>query len=161
MEKTRHLSKKSRDTKAIFHAKMNTIKDRNGMGLTEAEEIIQKQQEYTEELHKNGFNEPENQNGVITHLETDILECEVNWASGSITTDKARGSGGIQAELFKILEDDAVKLLHSICHQIWKTHRTGKGLFIPIAKGAMPKKCSNYCAIALISHANKVILKIL
>ena len=132
MEKTRDLSKKSRDTKAIFHAKMNTIKDRNGMGLTEAEEIIQKQQEYTEELHKNGFNEPENQNGVITHLETDILECEVNWASGSIIKNKASGGDGIPTELFQTLKDDDVKCYTEYTSKFGKlsnSHRIGKSQF--------------------------------
>ena len=104
----------------MFHAKMGTRKDRNGMELTEAEEI-KRWQEYTEELHKTDLNDPDNHDGVITHLEPDILECEVKWALGSITTNKASGGDGIPAELFQILKDDAVKVPHSICEQIWKT----------------------------------------
>jgi len=118
MGKTRDLFKKSRDTKGIFHAKMGTIKDRNAMDLTEAEEIKKRWQEYTEELYKKDLHDPDNHNGVITHLEPDILECEVNWALGSITTNKASGSNEIPAERFQILKNDAVKVLHSICQQI-------------------------------------------
>ena len=120
MGKTRDLFRKIRDTKGAFHAKMGTIKDRNSMDLTEAEDIKKRWQEYTEELYKNNLNDPDNQDDVITHLEPDILECEVNWALGSITTNKASGSDGIPIELFQILKDDAVKVLHSICQQIWK-----------------------------------------
>ena len=110
-----------RDIKGTFHAKMVTIKDRNGMDLTEAEDIKKRWQEYTEELHKKYLHEPDNHDGVITHLEPDILECEVEWALGSIATNKASGDDGIPVELFQILKDDAVKVLHSICQQIWKT----------------------------------------
>jgi len=115
MEKTRDLFKKIRDTKGTFHAKMSTIKDRNGMDLTEAEDIKKRWQEYTEELYKKDLNDPDNHNGVIIHLEPDILESEVKWALESITTNKASGGDGIPVELFQILKDDAVKVLHSIC----------------------------------------------
>ena len=125
--KTRDLLKKIRVTKGMFHAKMGSIKDRNGMDLTEAEDI-KKWQEYIEQ-YKKDLNDPDNHNGVITQLEPDILECKVKWALGSITT-KLVESDGIPVELFQILKDDAVKALHSICQQIWKTgHRTGKGQF--------------------------------
>ena len=120
MGKTRDLFKKIRDTKGTFHAKMGTIKDRNGMGLTEAENIKKRWQQYTK-LYKKDPHDPDNHDGVITHLEPDILECEVKWALGSITTKKASGGDGIPVELFHILKDDAVKVLHSICQQIWKT----------------------------------------
>ena len=123
MGKTRDLFKKIRDTKGIFHAKMASIKDRNGMDLTEAEDIKKRWQEYTEESNKKDLHDPDNHNGVITHLEPDILECEVKWASGSITTNKASGGDGIPVELFQNLKDDAVKVLHSICQQIWKTQQ--------------------------------------
>ena len=119
--KTRELFKKIRDIKGIFHEKMRTIKDRNSMDLTEAEDIKKRWQEYTEELYKKDLHDPDNHDGVITGLETDILECEVKWALGSITTNKASGDDGIPVELFQILKDDAVKLMHSICQQIWKT----------------------------------------
>ena len=112
---TRDLFKKIRDTKGTFHAKMGSIKDRNGMDLTEAEDIKKRWQEYTEELYKKDLHNPDNHNGVITHLEPEILEREVKWALGSITTNKASGGDGIAAELFQILKDDAVKVLHSIC----------------------------------------------
>ena len=115
MGKTRDLFKKIRDTKGTFHAKMGTIKDRNGMDLTEAEDIKKRWQEYTEELYKNDLHDQDNHNGVITHLEPDILECEVKWALGSITTNKVSGGDGISVELFQTLKDDAVKGLHSIC----------------------------------------------
>ena len=118
MGKTRDLFKKIRDTKGTFHAKMGSIKDRNGMDLTEAEDIKKRCQEYTEELYKKYLHDPDNHNGVITHLEPDILECEVKWAFGSITTNKASGGDGIPVELFQILKDDAVKMMHSICQQI-------------------------------------------
>ena len=123
MEKTRELFKKIRDTKGTFHAKMDSIKDRNGMDLTEAEDIKKMWQEYTGELYKKNLHNPDNHESVITHthLKLDILECEVRWALGSITTNKASGGDGIPVELFKILEDNAVKVLHSICQQIWKT----------------------------------------
>ena len=132
MGKTRDLFKKIRDTKGRFHAKMGTIKDRNSMAQTEVEDIKKRWQEYTEELYKKDLHDPENHNGVITHLEPDILECEVKWALESITTNKASGGDAVPSELFQILKDDAVKVLHSICQQIWKTssgHRIGKGQF--------------------------------
>ena len=115
MRKTRDLCKKIGDTKGIFHAKKGSIKDRNGMDLTEAEDIKKRWQEYTEILYEKDLHDPDNHNGVITHLEPDILECEVKWASGSITMNKASGGDGIPVELFQILKDDAVKVLHSIC----------------------------------------------
>ena len=118
MVKTRDLFKKTRDTKGTFHAKMGSIKDRNGMDLTEAEDIKKRWQEYLEELYKKGLHNKENHGGVITHLEPDILECEVKWALESITKNKARGSDGIPVELFQILKDDAVTVLHPICQQI-------------------------------------------
>ena len=121
MGKTRDLFKKIRDTKGTFHAKMGSIKDRNGMDLTEAEDIKKRWQEYTEELYKNDLHDPDNHDGVITHVEASILECEVKWALESITTNIASGGYGIPVELFQILKDDAVKALHSICQQIWKT----------------------------------------
>ena len=123
MGKTRDLFKKLRDTKGIFHAKMGTIKDRNVMNLTEAEEIKKRWQEYTEELYKKGLDDPDSHSGVITHLEPGILESEVKWALGNITANKASGSDEIPAELFQVLKDDAVKVLHSICQQIWKTQQ--------------------------------------
>ena len=128
MQKTRDIFKKIRDTKGTFHAKMGTIKDRTGMDLTEAEDIKKRWQEDTE-LYKKDLTVPDNHNGVITHLEPDIPEGEVKWALGSITMNKASGGEGIPAELFQILKDDAVKVLHSIYQQIWKTHQwpwTGK-----------------------------------
>ena len=118
MGKTSNLFKKIRDTKGIFHAKMGSIKDRNGRDLTEAEDIKKRWQEYTEELYKKDLHDPDNHDGVITHLEPDILECEVKWALESITTNKASGGDGIPAELFQILKDDAVKTLHSTCQKI-------------------------------------------
>ena len=121
MGKTRDLFKKLRDTKGIFHVNMGTIKDRNGMDLTEAEDIKKRWQEYTEELYKKDLYDPDNHDGVITHLEPDILECEVKWALERITMNKASAGDGITVELFQILKDDAVKVLHSICQQIWKT----------------------------------------
>jgi len=122
MGKTRDLFKKMRGTKGTFHAKMGKIKDRNGMDLTEAG-IKKRWQGYTEEVYKKDLHDPDNHNDVITHLEPDILECEVKWVLGSITTSKASGGDGIPAELFQILKDDAVKVLHSICQQIWKTQQ--------------------------------------
>ena len=136
MGKTRDLFKKIRDTKGIFHAKMGTIKDRNGIDLTEAEDI-KKWQEYTE-MYKKDLHNPDNHDGVITHLEPDILDCEIKWTLGSITMDKASGGDGIPVELFQILKDDAVKVSHSICQQIWKTQQWSqdgkKSVFIPITK---------------------------
>ena len=123
MEKTRGLFKKIRDIKGTFHANMDSIKDRNGVNSTEAEDIKKRWQEYTEELYKKHLPDPDNHNGVITHLEPDILECKVKWALESITTNKASGGDGIPVELFQILKDDAVKVLHSIRQQIWKTQQ--------------------------------------
>ena len=123
MGKTRDLFKIIRDTKRTFHAKMGTIKDRKGMDLTEAEDIKKRWQKYTEELYTKDLHDQINHDGVIIHLEPDILECEVKWALESITTNKARGGDGILVELFQILKDDAVKVLHSICQQIWKTQQ--------------------------------------
>ena len=123
MGKTRDLFKKIRDTKGAFHAKMGTVKDRNGMDLMEVEDIRKRWQEYTEELYKKGLYNPDNHDGVITDLEPDILECEVKWALGSITMNKASGGDGIPVELFQILKDDAVKVLHLIYQQIGKTHQ--------------------------------------
>ena len=121
MGKTRDLFKKIRDTKGTFHAKMGLIKDRNSMDLTEAEDIKKRWQENTEELYKKDLHDPDNHNSVSIHLEPDILECKVKWALGSITTNKDSGGDGIPAELFQILKDEAVKVLHPICQQIWKT----------------------------------------
>ena len=148
MGKTRDLFKKIRDTKGTFHAKMGSIKDRNCMDLTEAEDIKKRQQEYTEELYKKDLHDQDNHDGVITNLEPDILECEVKWALGSITTNKASGGDGIPLELFQILRDDAVKVLHSILQQIWKTQKWPqhwkRSLFIQIPKKGNAKECSNY-----------------
>ena len=144
---------------------MGSIKDRNGMDLTEAEDIKKRWQEYTEQLYKKDLNDPDNHDNVITHLESDILECEVKWALGSITTKKASRGDGIAVELFQILKDDAVKVLHSICQQIWKTQQWPqdwkRSVFLPIAKKGNAKECSNYCTIAPISYASRVMLKIL
>ena len=123
MGKTGDLFKKIRNTKGIFHAKMGSIKDRNGRDLTEAEDIKKRWQEHREELYRKDLSDPDNHDGVITHLEPDILECEVKWALESITVKKASGGDGIPVELFQILKDDAVKVLHSICQQIWKTQQ--------------------------------------
>ena len=164
MGKTRDLFKKIRDTKGTFHAKMGTIKDRNCMDLTEAEDIKKRWQEYTEELYKKDLHDPDNHDGMITLLGPDILECKVKWVLGSITMNKASGCDGIPAKLFQILKDDAVKVLHSIRQQIWKTQQWPqdweRSIFIPIPKKADAKECSNHCPIALISHASKVMLKI-
>jgi len=160
MGKTRDLFKKTRDTKITFHAKMSTIKD-----LTEADDIKKGWQEYTEELYKNNLHDPDNHDGVITHLEPDILECKGKWALGSIATNKASGGDAVPVELFQILKDDAVKVLYSICQQIWKTQQWPedwiRSVFIPIPKKGNAKEYSNYCTIALISHSSKVMLKIL
>ena len=164
MANTRYLFKKIRDTKGIFLAKMSSIKDRNGIDLTEAEDITKRWQEYTEELSKKDH-DPDNCDCVITHLEPDILKCEIRWALGSITTNKASGGDGILVELFQMLKDDTVKVLHSICQQIWKTQQWPqdwkRSVFIPIPNKGNVKECSNYCTIAFISHASKVMLKIL
>ena len=140
MGMTRDLFKKIRDTKGTFHAKMGSIKDKNGMDLTEAEDIKKRQQEYTEEVYKKDLHDEDIHDGVITHLEPDILECEVKWALENITTNKASGGDGIPVELFQILKDNAVKVLHSICQQIWKTQQWPqdwkRSVFIPIPKNA-------------------------
>ena len=145
MGKTRNLFKKTRDTKGTFHAKMGTIKDRNGI-LTEAEDIKERWQEYTEELYKKDLHDPNNHNGMITHLEPDILECEVKWALGSITVNKASGGDGIPVEVLQILTGDVVKVLHSLCQQIWKTQQRPQDWkrsdFIPIPKKGNAKECS-------------------
>ena len=165
MGKTRNLFNKVRDTKKTFHANMGTIKDTNDMDLTEAEDIKKRWQEYTEELHKKDLQDPDNHDGVIIHQEPDILECEVKWALGSITMKKASGGDGIPVELFQILKDDAVKVLHSVCQQIWKTQQRPqdwkRSVFIPIPKKGNAKEWSNYCTIACTSHASKLMLKIL
>ena len=165
MGKTRDLFKKIRDTKGTFHAKMGSIKYRNGMDLTEVEDIKKRWQEYTEELYKKDLHDPDNHDGVITHLEPYILKSEVKWALGTITTNKASGGDGIPVELFQTLKDAAVKVLHSICQQIWKTQQWPqdwkRSVFIPTPKKGNAKECSNYCTIALILHASKVMLKIL
>ena len=135
------------------------------MDLTEAEDIKTRWQEYTEELYRKDLHDPDNHNGMITYLEPDILEREVKWALESITMNKASGGDGIPVELFQILKDDAVKVLHPTCQQIWKTEQWSqdwkKSVFIPILKKGNPKECSNYCTVALISHTSKVMLKIL
>ena len=142
---------------------MSTAKDRKGKDLTEAEDIKKRWQEYTEELYKTDLHDPDNHNGMISHLEPDILECEVKWALESITMNKASGGDGIPVELFQILKDDALKVLHSICQQVWKTQKWPQdwksSVFIPIPKKGNAKECSNYCTIALISYASKVMLK--
>ena len=160
----RDLFKKIRDTKGTFHAKMGSIKDKNGMDLTEAEDIKKRWQEDTE-LYKIRSSRPNNHDGMITHLEEDILECEIKWALESISTNKCSGDDEIPGELLLILKHDAVKVLHSICQQIWKTQQWPqdwkRSVFIPISKKGNAKECSNYCTTALISHASKVMLKIL
>ena len=144
----RDLFKKITDIKGTFHTKMGSRKGRNGMDLTEAEVIKKRWQEYKEELYKKDLHYQDNHDGMITHLEPDILECEVKWALGSITTNKASGGDGIPAELFQILKGDVVKVLHSICQQIWKTQQPPqdwkRSVFIPIPKNGNAKECSNY-----------------
>ena len=163
---TRDLFKKIRDTKGTFHTQMVTIKDRKGVELTEAENIKKRWQKYTEELYKKDVHGPDNHNGVITHLEPDILECEVKRVL-SITKNKACGGDGIPVELFQVLKDDVVKVLHSICQQTWKTKqwpldwKSPMAFRIPTPKKDSAKECSNYHTVALISHASKVMLKIL
>ena len=148
----REFVKKIRDTKGTFLAKVGSIKDRNGMDQREAEDIKKRWQEYTEELYEKDHHNPDNYNAVITHLGPDNLECEVKWALGSITTNKASGGDGVPVELFQILKDDAVKVLHSICQQIWKTQQWPqdwkRSVFIPILKKGNAKECSNYHTIA-------------
>ena len=143
---------------------MGSIKDRNGVDLTEVEDIKKRWQEYTEELYKKDLHDPNNRHGVITHLEPDILECEVKCTLESNTTNKASGGDGIPVELFQILKDDAVKVLHSICQQIWKTQQWPqnwkRSVFIPIPKKGNDKEYSNCHTIAVISHASKLMVKI-
>ena len=143
MRKSRDLLKTMRDTKGTFHVKMTTINDRNEMDLTEAEDIKMRWQEYTEEVYRKDLHDPDNHNGILTHLKPDILECEVKWALGSITTNKASRGNGIPVELFQILKDDAVKVLHSICQQIWKTQQWPqdweRSVFIQSERKTMPK----------------------
>jgi len=155
MEKTRDLFKKIRDTKGTFHAKMGTIKDGNGMDITEdvkKQKTLRKGDKKTEELYKKDLNDPNNHNYVITHLEADILESEVKWALRSITKNKAGREDGIQADLFQILKGDAVKVLQSICQQIWKTQQWPqdwkRSVFTPVPKKGNVKQCSNYHKIA-------------
>ena len=166
VEKNKGIVKKIGGIKQTFHARMCMIKDRNGKDLPETEEVEKRWQEYTEELYKKGLNDLDNHDGVITHLELNtLLECKVKWALGSITMNKASGGDGISAELYQILKDDAVKVLHSMCLQIWKTQQWPqdwkRSVFIPIPEKGNAKECSNYCTITLISHASKVMLKIL
>ena len=159
MGKTRDLVKKIRDTKETFHVKMESIKDRNGMDLTETEGIKKRWKEYTEELHKKDLHDPDNHNGVITHLKPDILECEVKWALGSITMNKAGVGDVIPVELFQTLKDDAVKVLHSICQQIWKTQQRPqdwkRSVFIPIPRKAMPKNAQTTAQL----HSSHMLVK--
>ena len=156
MGKTRDLFKKIRDTKGTFHAKMGTIMDRNGADLTEAEDIKKRCQEHTEEVYKKHLHDPDNENGMITHLEPDILECEVKWALKSFTRDKASGGDGIPVELFRILKDDSVKVLHPACQQIWKTQQWPQEwkrlVAIPVPKKGNAKEHSNYCTVQF-SHS--------
>ena len=167
MGKTGDLFKKIRDTKGTFHAKMGTIKDRNGMDLIETEDIRKRWQEYTEELYRKDLHDPDNHDGVITHLEPDILQYKVKWALESITMNKASRGDGIPAELFQILKNDAVEVLHSICQQIWKTQQCPqswkRSVFIPIPKRAMPKNaqttvqlCSFCMLVRLCSKSFKL-----
>ena len=159
MGKTRDLFKKIRDTKGTFHAKMGSIKDRNGMDLTEAEDIKKRWQEYTEELYKKDLYDPDNHDGVISNLEPDIPECEVKWALVSITTNKASGGDGIPVELFQTLKDDAVKVLHSICQQIWKTQQwpqDWKSQFLfQFQRKAMPKNAQTTAQL----HSSHMLVK--
>ena len=151
MGKFRDLFKKTRDTKGILHAKMGSIKDRYGMDLRETKDIKKRWQEYTEELYKNDH-DPDNHDGVIIHLEPNILEGKVKWALGSITTNKSSGGNRIPVEIFQILKDSAVQVLHSICQQIWTTQQwphQKRSVFILIPKTGNAKECSNYCTIAV------------
>ena len=140
-------------------------KDRNSMDLMAAEDIKKRWQQYTEELYKKDLHDPDNHDGVITQLEPDILECEVKWTLWNITMNKANGGDGIPAELFQILKDDSIKVLHSICQEIWKTHQWPqdwkRSVSTPISKKGNAKECSNYHTISLMSHASKLMLKIL
>ena len=160
MAKTRDLVEKIRDTKGTFHAKMGTIKDRNTRDLTEAEDIKKRWQEYTEELYKKDLQDPEIHEGVITHMELDILKCEVKWALGrSITTNKASGGDGMPVELFQILKDEAVKVLHSLCQQIWKTQQWPqdwkRSFSFQSQRKAMPKKAQTTAQL----HSSHTLVK--
>ena len=159
MGKTRDLFKKIRDIKGTFHAKMGSIEDRNGMALIEAEDIKKRWQEYTEEMYKKYLHDPDNHDGVITHPESEILKCEVKWALGSITMNKASGGDGIPVELFQIWKDDAVKVLHSICQQIWKTQQWPqdwkRSVFIPIPR----KATSNNAQSSAQLHSSHTLVK--
>ena len=158
-------SRKLEIPREYFMQRMGSVKDRHGMDLAEAEVIKKRWQEYTEKLYKKYLHDPDNHNGVITHLEPDILEFEVKWALESISMNKASGGDGIPVELCQILKDDAAKVLHSICQQIWKTQQWPqdwkRSIFIPIPKKGKAKVRSNYRTITLISHTSKVMLKIL
>ena len=159
MGKTRDLFKKIRDTKRTFHAKMSSIKDRNGMDLTEAEDTKKRWQEYTEELYKKDLHDPDNHDDVITNLEPDILECEVKWALGSITMNKASGGDEIPVELFQILKDHAMKVLHSICQQIWKTQQWPqdwkRSVLFQSQRKAMPKNAQTTAQL----HSSHTLVK--
>ena len=158
MGKTKNHFKKVGDIKGTFLARMGTVKDRNGMELTEAKESKKRWQKYAEEQYRKVLNDWDNHDGVVTHLQPDIQECEVKWVLGSIPTNKASGGVGIPAELFQILKDDAVKKLHLICQQICKTQQWPqdwkKAIFIPILKKGSAKEHSNYHTAALISQGN-------
>ena len=159
MGKTRDLFKKIRDTKGTFHAKLGSIKDRNGMDLTQAEDIKKRWQEYTEELYRKDLHDPNSHDDVITHLKPDILECEAKWALGSITMNKASRGDGIPVELFQILKDNAVKVLHSICQQIRKTQQWlqdwNRSVFIPIPKKGNPKESQSTAQL----HSSPTLVK--
>ena len=158
MGKIRDLFKKIRNTKGTFHAKMGSIKDRNDTDLTEAEDIKNRWQEYTEELYKKDLHDPDNHDGVIAHLEPDILECEVQWALGSITMNKANGGNGIPVQLFQILKDDAVKVLHSICQQIWKT-AMATGLESPFSFQSQRKSMTKNTQTTAQLHSSHMLAK--
>ena len=159
MGKIRDLLKKIGATKGTFHAKMGTIKDRNSIDLTEAEEIKKRRQEYTEELYKKDLHDPDNHDGVITHLEPDILQCEVKWALGSITMNKVSGGDGIPVEIFQVLKDDNVKVLHSVYQQIWKAQQWPqdwkRSVFPPTPKKESAKECS----ITAQLHSSHMLVK--
>ena len=159
MGKTRDIFKKIRDTKGKFHAKMGTINDKNSMNLTEAEDIKKRWQQYAEDLYKKDLHDPDNHNGVITHLEPDILECEVKWALESITTNKASRGDGIPVELFQNPKDDAVKVLHSICQLIWKTQQWPqdwrRSVFIPIPNKGNAKNAQTTAQL----HSSHMLVK--
>ena len=163
MGKTRDLFKKIRDTKGTFHAKMGSIKDRNGMDLTEAVDIKKRWQEYTKELYKKDLHDPDNHDSVFTHLVPDNLECEVKWVLGSITTNKASGGDGMPVELFQILKDNAVKVLHSICQQIWKTQQWPQDWKRCFHSNPKERQCERMLKLlhnTFISHVKKVDLAI-